>query len=265
MFVPGWDTSHDRFVPLTDKLVQDGANGGATTYVQNGRFFSDRDCQVPLEADCLPEGAKVFVTVFTNVSENPHFTAPQLKKNMAAVKKALGGPDPDVVAYSQGGLCTRTYLQEKDAHTGRLLFLGTPNLGAGLASLSNFVFQAQDHGWDVDYLLHSQNLDPEDRGSIEYMTVGSPDLQQLNQGWDDQMSRTDGFYVVGHQGIKTFNYGIPPALPGDKLVAAQNLAPAGVERHFIEGQYAEHGSMPFSPGAYLEMASYFGWSETPAS
>ena len=263
MMVPGWDTAHDRFVPLTDKLTAGGANGGATYYVQNGEFFSDRDCQSALPADQLPKDAKVFVTVFTNVSESPHLTAPQLKKNMAAVRKAIGGLAPDMVAYSQGGLCTRTFLSEQDAQAGRLVFLGTPNLGAGLASLSNFVFKAQDHGWDVDYLLHSQNLDPDDRGSIEFMTVGSPDLQNLNAGWKEQMSRTEGFMVVGHKGINTFNYGNPPTVPGDKLVPADNLAPAGVERTFIDGKYAEHGTMPFAPGAYLAMGKYFGWSETP--
>jgi hypothetical protein len=259
MLVPGWDTPHDRFRPLTDKLIDQGANGGQTLYVKNGEFFSDQHCHFPLAAEDVPKDSKVFVTVLNSTSESPHTSAPQLKANMEALQRVVPGPPPDVIAYSQGGLCTRTYLAEEGAKTGKLMFVGTPNLGAGLASLSNFVYQAQDQGYDVDYLLSDQNLDPEDRASIEFMTVGSEHLDKLNAGWDQQMARTEGFLVVGYQGTNTFNYGIPPLKPGDKLVTAENLAPPGVERTFVDGQYAEHGTLPFNAGAYQEMLKHFDW------
>lgn len=260
MLVPGWDTPHDRFRPLSDKLIEGGANGGHTYYVRNGEFFSDQDCNFPLPPQELPKDAKVFVTVFNSTSESPHLTAPQMKRNLDAMTKVLPGPAPDVIAYSQGGLCTRTYLENNaDAHIGKLMFVGTPNLGAGLASFSNFVYQAQDRGYDVDFLLSDKNLDPEDRGSIEFMTVGSEHLNKLNAHWEQQMARTEGFHVVGYKGTKTFNYGLPPLKPGDTLVTAENLAPAGVEPTFIDGAYANHNSLPFNAGAYQAMMKHFAW------
>lgn len=259
MLVPGWDTPHDRFRPLTDKLIDKGANGGQTYYVQNGQFFSDQHCHFPLAAEDVPKDAKVFVTVLNSVSESPHTSGPQLKANLAALQKVAPGPAPDVIAYSQGGLCTRTYLSEPDAQIGKLLFVGTPNLGAGLASLSNFVYKAQDQGYDVDWLLSDQNLDPNDRDAIEFMTVGSEHLNKLNSGWDQQMARTEGFQVVGYKGTKTFNFGIPPLKPGDTLVTAENLAPAGVEPAFVDGEYANHGTLPFNAGAYQQMLQHFDW------
>lgn len=98
LLVPGWDTPHDRFCPLTEKLTEGGANGGQPYYLRNGEFFSDRDCQVPTE---VPKEAKVFVTVFNSTSESPHTTAPQLQANLQALARLTGEKRPDVMAFSQ--------------------------------------------------------------------------------------------------------------------------------------------------------------------
>lgn len=260
LLVPGWDTSHDRFRPLTDKLTEGGANGGKAYYLQNGQFFHDQDCNDPLPAGEVPTDAQVFVTVFNSTSEAPPTTAPQVKANLEALRRAVGGPAPDVVAYSQGGLATRTYLDQGGSDVGRLVFVGTPNMGAGLASLSNFAYKAQDKGYDVDYLLSDLGLDPEDRASMEFMTVGGEPLEKLNAGWDAQMARTEGFQVVGYKGAQTFHYGLPPFQAGDGLVSAEHLAPAGVEPKFVEGEWTKHKYLPISAGAYQEMHAYLGWS-----
>ncbi len=260
MLVPGWDTSHDRFRPLTDKLTDDGANGGKTYYLRNGEFFHDQNCNEPLPHGEVPKDAQVFVTVFNNTSEAPPTTAPQVKANLEAMRRAVGGPAPDVIAYSQGGLATRTYLDQGGSDVGRLVFVGTPNMGAGLASLSNFAYKAQDQGYDVDYLLSDLGLDPEDRPSMEFMTVGSDSLEKLNAGWDTQMARTEGFQIVGYQGAKTFHYGLPPFQPGDGLVTADHLGPAGVERAYVQGEWTEHKYLPISAGAYQEMHRYLNWT-----
>jgi hypothetical protein len=260
MLVPGWDTPHDRFLPLTDKLTERGANGGTPYYVKNGQFFRDRDCDEALPAAQLPKDAKVFVTVLNSTSESPHTSAPELQANLQAMQQALGGPAPDVIAYSQGGLCTRTVLDHEGSHIGKLLFVGTPNKGAGLASLASFVFKAQEDGYDVDWLLHSLDLDPEDRASMQFMTVGGPDISDLNARWSQQMERTEGFMVVGYKGAQTYNYGFPPLVPGDTLVPAENLAPAGVQPAFIDGAYAKHGTLPFNAGVYQQMLKHFSWA-----
>ncbi len=262
LLVPGWDTPHDRFSPLTDKLTEDGANGGQPYYLQNGEFFADRDCNVPTE---VPKDAKVFVTVFHSTSESPHTTAPQLAANLQAMARVTGEKKPDVMAFSQGGLATRTYLgQNEENQIGKILFVGTPNLGAGLASLCNFVYQLADRDFDVDYLMHTQGLDPEDRQSIEFMTVGGPDLEALNANWDSQMAKTDGFAIVGHKGTPTFHFGTPPWSPGDSLVEATHLGPENVERTYVEGDWAKHGTLPFNAGTYQKMHQHFGWAATTA-
>lgn len=260
MLVPGWDTSHDRFRPLTDKLTDGGANGGKTYYLRAGEFFHDQNCLDPLPLQEVPGDARVFVTVFNNTSEAPPATAPQLEANLEALRRVVGGPAPDVIAYSQGGLATRTYLDGGGSDVGRLVFVGTPNSGAGLASLSNFAYKAQDKGYDVDFLLSDLGLDPEDRASIEFMTVGSEPLEKLNGGWDAQMARTEGFQIVGYQGAQTFHYGLPPFGPGDGLVAAAHLGPEGVERTYVQGEWTKHKYLPISAGAYQEMHRYLDWS-----
>lgn len=261
MLVPGWDTPHDRFRPLTDKLTERDGNGGKAYYVKSGAFYSDQDCNFRLDAAQIPRDAKVFVTVLESTSESPLTSAPQLRANLDAVAQVLPGPRPDVIAYSQGGLATRQYLSSShDAQVGRLMMVGTPNLGAGLASFSHFVFQAQDQGYDVDYLLSSNNLDPEDRSSMEFMTVGSRHLDRLNADWSNQMARTEGVKIVGSRGTPTFHYGLPPLKPGDKLVTAENLAPPAITPAFVEGEYVEHNSLAFSPGAYREMLAHFSWA-----
>lgn len=259
LLVPGWDTPHDRFRPLTDKLTEGGANGGQTIYVQEGRFYADQSARVPLAPEQVPPEAKVFVTVFQSTSQSPLETAPQLAKNLAAMAELQPGPPPDVVAYSQGGLAIRHYLDQPEAQIGRLLQVGTPNLGAGLASLSHFVFQAQERGFGVDHLLQSNHLDPEDRPSMEYMAVASPHLQQLNAGWPAQVARTEGFQVVGHAGQATFDFGIPPWAPGDGLVAGSHLAPPGVTPVLVDGPYSGHTHLPYHPDVYATMRSHFSW------
>ena len=260
MLVPGWDTPHDRFVPLTDKLTEEGANGGQPYYLRDGQVYEDRSCNTPLATEDVPKDAKVFVTVLNSTSESPHTSAPQVQANLKTLAAITQESKPDVIAFSQGGLATRTYLDQSQEHQiGKLLFVGTPNLGAGLASLSNFVYQLADKGYDVDYLMHTQGLDPQDRQSIEFMTVGSPDLQALNQNWDRQMSRTEEFGIVGHKGTPTFHFGSPPWAPGDALVEATHLGPAEVDRTYVEGEWAKHGTLMFNAGTYQHMLQHFGW------
>ena len=260
MMVPGWDMAHDRFLTFTSKLTENGANGGQTFYLQNGQFFADRDCREALTTEQVPKDAKVFVTVFNALGESPEETAPQVSANLQALRAVTGEQTPDLLAYSQGGLATRRYLDTTDSSVGKLMMLGTPNRGAGLADLSKLMYNAQDNGYDVDFLMASEHLDPDDEGSIRFMATDSPKLRALNDRWDQQMAHTEGFKIVGSGQDNTLHWGWPLLKSGDTMVEVENLAPAGVEAHLIQdGPWVNHRDLPYSAQVYIQAKEHFGW------
>ena len=257
MLVPGWDMAHDRFLTLTEKLSE---HGPATVYVNNGEFYSDRDCETKLTAEQVSKDSKVFVSVFDSIGESPKTTVPQLEKNMEALKALTGAEHPDMMGYSQGGLAARTYLDKTGERIGKLLMLGTPNLGAGLADASKFMYNAQDKGYAVDWLMSRNNIDDDDEGAMRLMASDSPQLADLNSRWDQQMSQTEGYLVVGAANDRTVHWGPKLFAPGDGLVEAKNLAPKGAEVHLIKpGPWDDHANLPYSASAYLEMHQHFDW------
>lgn len=260
MLVPGWDMAHDRFLTLTEKLTQDGDNGGAAFYLQDGQVFQDRDCRFPLAEADVPKDAKVFVTVFNHLGESPETSSPQLAKNLRLLNRLTGSETPDVMAYSQGGLSTRNLLDQGELKVGKLMMLGTPNQGAGLADVSKFLYQAQDKGYAVDWLMHSKHVDPDDEKSMRFMATDSPRLKELNSRWDDQMSQTEGFTIVGSAVDKTLHWGWPLLKSGDTMVEKEHLAPPGVEAEFVEkGPWVNHRDLPYSAQVYEKMLKHFDW------
>jgi hypothetical protein len=260
LMVPGWDTSHDRFLTFTSKLVEDGHNGGATYYIQDGNFFADRDCREPMSAQQIPPDAKVFVSVFTEIGQSPQATAPQLQANLQAIQSVTGQEAPDILAYSQGGLATRHFLDNSEQKVGKLMMLGTPNLGSGLADVSKLLYNAQDHGYAVDFMMRAEHLEPGDESSIRYMATDSPHLSTLNSRWDQQMTDTQGFKIVGSSETPTLHWGWPVITGGDRMVEVENLAPEGVEKHLIgDGPWTDHRDLPYSAQVYMHAREHFGW------
>ena len=165
------------------------------------------------------------------------------------------------MAYSQGGLATRKFLDEGNDKIGKLMMLGTPNLGAGLADFSKFMYDAQDKGYAVDWLMHSKHLGPDDEASIRFMASDSPVLGDLNTRWDNQMAQTEGFTIVGSAVDKTLHYGWPLHQDGDTMVEKQHLAPAGVEPQLLEeGPWVKHADLPYSAQVYSKMLDHFDWA-----
>lgn len=260
MMVPGWDMAHDRFLTITEKLTQGGQNGGQTYYIQNGEFYADRDCTAPLASVDVPATAKVFVTVFNQLGESPETSSPQVEANLRALKSVTGAHTPDVMAYSQGGLATRNFLDKSPQSIGKLLMLGTPNQGAGLANLSRFLYDAQDNGYQVDWLMASEHLDADDEASIRFMATDSAQLKDLNSRWSDQMEKTEGFHIVGSAHDPTLHWGWPVVSSGDSMVEKENLAPPGVPTHLVDkGEWTRHRDLPYNAEVYLQAHQHFGW------
>jgi pimeloyl-ACP methyl ester carboxylesterase len=260
MMVPGWDMAHDRFLTFTSKLTEEGQNGGATFYLRDGEFFADRDCREPLEKDQIPPDSKVFVSVFNELGESPEDSAPQIAANLRAMRSVTGHETPDILAYSQGGLATRRFLDTTDTSIGKLLMLGTPNRGAGVADLSKLVYNAKESGYNVDFIMQAEHLDPDDEKSIRFMATDSPKLASLNSRWDHQMAQTAGFKIVGSGEDSTLHSTWPFVKGGDTMVEAENLAPVGVETHLVgDGPWVNHRDLPYSAQVYLQAKDHFDW------
>lgn len=259
MMVPGWDMAHDRFLTITEKLTKDGENG-QTFYIKEGQFYSDRDCNHRVPERDVPKDSKVFVSVFRDISEAPQDTAPQLAVNMQALERVTGEGKPDLFAYSQGGLAVRRYLDRTHDEVGRFMMLGTPNYGAGLAAVSTFLYDAQDKGYSVDWLLRENHLTPADERSMRHLDPHSVELTDLNSRWDQQMALTEGAIVVGAEDHDTVHWGWPATEPGDAMVEKEHLAPPGVEPIILgKAEWTDHVNLPYNAQAYQVMHDHFGW------
>ena len=260
LMVPGWDMAHDRFMTLTEKLTE---SGGQAFYVKSGEFFSDRDCTVRVPALEVPADSKVFVTVLEHLGESPHTSSPQIEANLSAIRTVTGQPKSDVFAYSQGGLATRHFLDTTEVEIGKFLMLGTPNMGSGMADVSKFLYNAQDQGYDVDFLMEIEHLDIDDEAAIRFMATDSPELADLNSRWTEQMADTEGFLVVGSDQDWTLTWGLPPLGAGDTIVERENLTPEGVEPFLIsDGDWVDHRNLPYNAEVYQQMLAHFNWHPT---
>ena len=253
--------AHDRFLTLTEKLTEGGANGGKAVYIRDGKFYHDRDCKEALPEAEVSADTKVFVTVFEELGESPETSSPQLAKNIQALERVTGAERPDLFAYSQGGLATRKYLDDSGDEVGEFMMLGTPNLGAGLADVSRFLYDAQDRGYAVDFLMREKHLDEDDEKAMRFMASSGEKLRDLNSRWDKQMSQTEGFLVVGADDDKTLHWGWPPRKLGDSMVEKEKLAPAGVEVKILEeGPWTNHRDLPYSAQVYEHMLEHYDWN-----
>ncbi len=263
IFVPGWYTSHDTFSTLTEKLAP--GNGGQTFYLKNGSFFQDKDCRQPLGEGQVPAEARVFVAVHEHHNDSPQAAAPQLQANLEAIQRVTGQPKCDALAFSQGGLTARNYLDGGGSGLGRLAMLGTPNQGSSLADVSLFLFEAQQNGFDVDWLLAEKYLQDSDLPALNWMATESQQLQQLNQSWPAQRARLEEVLIMGSDQRLTIDWGWPYLTDGDSIVEAENLGLPGVEPILLGQEPGRHNSLPFNAQVYLQMVQFFGYEGAPGS
>lgn len=257
IMVPGWTTKPDKFDDLVNKLTEGGRNGGHAYYVQNGEFFADGALTQKVEHP--PADAKVFVAVFENSHQDPSTTAPQLSKNLTAIRQATGSEKVDIEGYSMGGLCTRQYLDQEGQGVGKVMLLGTPNHGTRFAQLATRVIKR-----DIKFALKLAGVAPIDLPAMDWLSAGHDNghLQQLNSRFEQQKAKAESLVIVGSDALPTPGSTKVPLRQGDGMVAANSLQMPDTNNVLLTGRPTlHHGSLPSDSGVYQQRAEFFGWKQ----
>lgn len=258
VLVPGWGTGPRSFDTLTKHLTRDGANGGETYFVKQGRFYTrnvDGDF-VPLAAP--PAGARVFELMWTNPHQSPDKTLPEMRQNLDAICRATGFDKVDVEGYSMGGLDTRLYLDQGGDRINRHMMLGTPNRGTRFGDL---VLDVLDR--DVKWAKKVGKVSENDRDSMYWLRqeANSPLLADLNSRFPQQAQRVPtlslGADVMPTAGKRWFTW-------GDGLVPASSLALPGCTTLVLH-EAMQHGRLNDDVTVQHVRALFFGWGLPPGA
>lgn len=260
LFVPGYNTAKDRFGVVAAHLARPSQNGGRPYYLRGSQVFLDADCSQPLEK--IPSQARVFIAVMENPLDAPPKAAPQLGQALEAIREATGSPKVDVEAYSMGGLTTRYYLQQGGDAVGKLLMVGTPNVGAGMSESALKILDLHERGWDMSWIMARRPLALDHREALTWLLpVENPQapLRQLNGGWDQQRARLEEALAVGTSSVKTFDRQFW-RVPGDGMVTTQSMALPGLATQELTGvPYPKHRYLFANPEVVQVSAQFFGW------
>lgn len=257
VFVAGWHTRPDRFGPVTEKLTENGSNGGAVGYIKSGKVYSDPHCTAELTAP--PKDMKVFVSLLESASTAPDDAQPEFAQNLQTIQRLTDGATMDMMPFSMGGLETRVWIdQHEHPNMGKVLFLATPHQGAGLAGLSHHLLEGKNRGWDTDWLLGIKQVTQEDKGSLEWLRPHSDKREDLNSRWPLQKSRVEDVLCLGSNGKKTVGtHGL--LRRGDGMVPEQSLKLEDTAVEVLDEKCA-HGELIQSPQVYTRMLSFFDWA-----
>ena len=265
IFVPGFQTPKDRFDHMTEKLTQNGLNGGKVYYIKDDRVYGDQDCRQELR-HVDPE-ARVFVAVFSSTKDSPPIAAHQLKHSLDRINK-ISGQKVDVAAYSMGGLATRTYLDRGGDNVGKLMMVGTPQHGSALAALSLGALNMQAAGSDVGWLLSKcpKAIDQDDRSALSWLSTedgqDNEAMVGINSRWTQQRARLEDVLIVGSGEQHTFGLNFQFS-KGDATVPVESLAiddstPVVLLKDKSRGT---HGLLFSNPNLYDEMTRFFNWDK----
>lgn len=251
------DTAH-----LMEHLSQEGQNGGQTYYLKDGQIYRDSQFQQPMPADWSDPQARVFQLVPRDRSQSPEVTAEQLGPALQQIQKVTGQPKVDVAAHSLGGLGARIYTTRGGEGIGRLMMVGTPNLGLRAATLAEWAV-TEGIGWAM--LLG--NLGPGALPALHWLRAtadGNPGLENLNARWSQEKSRLEDVKVVGAGGRVTATSDAAGRGDGDGLVDSASLALPDTQLTVLPGTWSQgHISLMNDRQVFREMRDFFKW--TPAN
>lgn len=258
VFVPGFTTPIDPYLPLVAHLTADGANGGQPYFVRDGQLYADPTCTQTVDKNSDPN-ARVFVVMpQTRYDTPPQFVA-QLKPDVATINKFSNSSAADMVGYSMGGISSRLYLDQGGTGVGKLLMVGTPNQGSRVASLAHWAVK-NDIGWAMAIAGHAPAALP----ALEWLrgvSEGNPQLSQLNSHWSNQRSRIEDAAVIGAQGLPTPGYSRFGWRSGDTAVAVSDLALPGLSPRLVSGGLTKsHETLMADPDVFREMSNFLGWN-----
>ena len=122
-------------------------------------------------------------------------TGNSLKDKIDAVKDQTGANKADIIAHSMGGLLTKQYIVDNGSSSvNKLVFIGTPHLGAPLAA------KALLWGDNLNVKLMFPFLDPE---RVRYISQNMPAIYELlpSRAYIDQE-----YYYYDHTQNDVFDY-----------------------------------------------------------
>lgn len=250
------DTAH-----LMEHLSEDGQNGGHTYYLKDGKIYRDLKFQDAMPADWTDSQARVFQLVPRDRSQSPEVTAEQLGSALQQIQAVTGQPKVDVAAHSLGGLGARIYTTRGGGGIGRLMMVGTPNLGLRAATLAEWAVN-EGIGW----AMKLGNLGPQALPALQWLRAtadGNPNLETLNSQWPQHRVRLEDVKVVGSGGRLTATSNESGWGDGDGLVNTGSLALPNTDLTILPGTWSQgHISLMNDRQVFREMRDFFKW--TPA-
>lgn len=248
------DTAH-----LMEHLSENGQNGGHTYYLKDGQIYKDVKFQQPMPADWTDPQAKVFQLVPRDRSQSPEITAEQLGPALQQIQTVTGQPKVDVAAHSLGGLGARIYTTRGGQGIGRLMMVGTPNLGLRAATLAEWAV-TEGIGW----AMKLGNLGPQALPALSWLRAtadGNSKLESLNSQWPQQRYRLEDVKMVGSGGRRTATSDEVGWGDGDGLVNSASLALPGTELTVLPGTWTQgHISLMNDRQVFREMRDFFKWA-----
>ena len=248
------DTAH-----LMEHLSE---SNGQTYYLKDGQVYKDLKFQQHMPADWTDPQAKVFQLVPRERSQSPEITAEQLGPALQQIQNITGQLKVDVAAHSLGGLGARIYTTRGGQGIGRLMMVGTPNLGLRAATLAEWAV-TENIGW----AMKLGNLGPAALPALAWLRAtadGNSKLEDLNSQWPQHKSRLEGVKVVGSGGRTTASSDESGWGDGDGLVNSASLGLPGTDLTILPGTWTQgHISLMNDRQVFREMRDFFKWA--PAS
>lgn len=241
-----------------------GFNGSAERWDKVFEWLTSGDKPVNKEGGIIDAGkfenidpqANLFSLRLSRPYNSVETNKAELKAAVEAVLDATGAEEVDLVVHSLGGLNARSYLQDDDEKVNKLVMLGTPNHGSGLANLEKFFRK------NFDYPVLPPVDDPEVRRVLDQLSVDkldgdknpeNPWLRGLNNDWESHRERADIMIVAG-AGIPTVTGGPGLTIFGDGVVTRRSAKLSGVERK--TSWFRTHGGLQNS-GKVMEATANF--------
>ena len=248
------DTAH-----LMEHLTEGGQNGGNTYYLKDQKVYRDSDFQEPLPSDWTDPDARVFQLVPRERSQSPEITAEQIGPALQQIAAITGQCKADVAAHSLGGLGARIYCSGGGQGIGRLMMVGTPNLGLRAATLAEW---AVTEG--IGRAMKLGNLGPQALPALQWLrsvSDGNPKLEELNTRWVDQKRSLEDVKVIGSGGRLTASSEASGWGDGDGLVNSASLGLPETSLTVLPGTWSQgHISLMNDRQVFREMSDFFKWT-----
>lgn len=260
LFVPGFTTPVDPYVPLLEHLTSEANNGGKPYYVRSGIIYSDQLCNHPV-TETVSDDARVFLLIPHTRYDTPPQFAEQLAQDVEAINRFCNSQKSDLVGYSMGGISSRLFLDQGGKGAGKLLMVGTPNQGSRVGSLARWAVKN-----DVKWAMALANHAPAALGALNWLRSlsegpqANPNLERLNANWASQAAKVEAVKIIGAEGLPTPGYSTVGWTTGDTAVEKSALGLPGLDVQIVKGGLTKsHETLMSDPDVFAAMSNFLEW------